>query len=204
MDRERRGIDEIVTLRTDGEPTVSGYAALYNTETVIAGFFRERIAPGAFKSALAGEDDVRALFNHDSNIVLGRTKSGTLKLSDTKKGLRYDIELNPDDPEAMSVRAKIRRGDVSGSSFGFIVLGEEWQEPKDKRDLPLRTITEMELFDVSPVTFPAYPQTSVTARTIQDATDARKVLEQRAIGLRDRIRVRIEIAKAWQRYATGN
>lgn len=196
-DKERRGIEEIVEIRVESGPTVSGYAALYNTETVIAGFFREQIAPGAFKSALNGTDDVRALFNHDSNIVLGRTKSGTLKLSDTKKGLRYDIALNPDDPEAMSVRAKIQRGDVSGSSFGFIVLGEKWQEPKDKRDLPLRTITEAELFDVSPVTFPAYPQTSVSARSVEDAVKAAQ-----AIGLgvvsRQRARIAIERARAWR------
>lgn len=195
--RERRGIVEAVELRTDGQPTVSGYAALYNTETVIAGFFRERIAPGAFRSALRGEDDVRALFNHDSNIVLGRTKSGTLVLSETKKGLRYDVVLNEEDPQAMSVRAMIKRGDVSGSSFGFLIRAEEWQEPKDKRDLPLRTITEAELFDVSPVTYPAYPETSVTARSVEDAVKALQVVE--AIGVRDRIRWQLEIerAQAW-------
>jgi HK97 family phage prohead protease len=196
--KERRGIVETVEFRaeTDG-PRVSGYAALYNTETEIGGYFRERIAPGAFKSALSGADDVRALFNHDSNIVLGRTKSGTLILSDTKKGLRYDIALNEEDPEAMSVRAKIKRGDVSGSSFGFIVRAEEWQEPKDKRDLPLRTVTEAELFDVSPVTFPAYPETSVTARSIEDVVKSLQVVE--AMGLRNRLRARIAIerAKAW-------
>lgn len=197
-ERERRGIEEQVEVRTETEPTVSGYAALYNTETVIAGFFRERIAPGAFKAALAGTDDVRALFNHDSNIVLGRTKSGTLALSDTKKGLRYDIKLNPEDPEALSVRAKIQRGDVSGSSFGFIVMAEEWQEPKDQRDLPLRTITEVELFDVSPVTFPAYPQTSVTARSIEDAVRARQVFGAVAVRRLHQARIGIEKAKAWR------
>jgi HK97 family phage prohead protease len=197
-DKERRGIVEEVTFRADvAGPTVSGYAALYNTETTIAGFFRERIAPGAFRTALSGEDDVRALFNHDSNMVLGRTRSGTLVLSETKKGLRYDIELNEEDPEAMSVRAKIKRGDVSGSSFGFIVRAEEWQEPKDRRDLPLRTVTDAELFDVSPVTFPAYPQTSVTARSLEDVVKSLQVVE--AMGIRRRLQVRIalERAKAW-------
>jgi HK97 family phage prohead protease len=197
-DRERRGIIEEVTFRADADgPRVGGYAALYNTETTIAGFFRERIAPGAFKTALSGEDDVRALFNHDSNIVLGRTKSGTLLLSETKKGLRYDIALNEEDPEAMSVRAKIKRGDVSGSSFGFIVRAEEWQEPKDRRDLPLRTVTDAELFDVSPVTYPAYPQTSVTARSIEDVVKSLHVVESMSLRNRLRVRVAIERAKAW-------
>lgn len=162
---ERRAITEGVTVRAKGDtPTVSGYAALFNAETVIAGLFREQIAPGAFKSAIAG-DDVRALFNHDPNYVLGRTTNQTLTLREDGRGLFYDVTLNPDDPEAMSVRAKIQRGDVTGSSFGFTVDEERWQEPgKGSRDLPLRTIVRASLFDVSPVTYPAYPTTTVTAR----------------------------------------
>jgi HK97 family phage prohead protease len=196
-DRERRGLTEPVEVRGDGNGTVAGYAAMYGVETVIAGLFREQIAPGAFDAALKGDDDVRALFNHDSNIVLGRTKSGTLRLSETKKGLRYDIDLNPEDPEALRVRAMIKRGDVSGSSFGFVVKADRWDEPKNTRDLPLRTILEAELFDVSPVTFPAYPQTSVTARDIQDAAEARRVLEARRVAWRHLLAAKVALAKAW-------
>ena len=196
-DRERRGLTEPVEVREDGTGTIAGYAAMYGVETVIAGFFREQIAPGAFDSALKGDDDVRSLFNHDSNIVLGRTKSGTLRLSETKKGLRYDIDLNPEDPEALRVRAMIKRGDISGSSFGFLVKADRWDEPQNKRDLPLRTILEAELFDVSPVTFPAYPQTSVTARDIQDAAEARRVLDARQVEWRHLLAAKVALAKAW-------
>ncbi len=201
MDLERRGLNERVTLRSADDPTIAGYAALYRTETVIADFFREQIAPGAFASALDGTDDVRALFNHDPNQILGRTKSGTLVLSETAKGLRYTVSLNPDDPQAMSVRAKIQRGDVSGSSFGFRVVKEQWEEAKTARDLPLRTILAAELFDVSPVTYPAYPQTSVTARMVQEVTAAEiaKAVTRQQIAVRDRLRARVAIARAWDR-----
>jgi HK97 family phage prohead protease len=196
---ERRGIEMVVELRSESDPTVSGYAALYNVETEIGGYFREQIAPGAFTSATNGTDDVRALFNHDPNYVLGRTKSGTLVLHSDKKGLKYDIDLNPDDPDAQRVRAKIKRGDVSGSSFGFRVIEETWQEPKSRTELALRTITKAELFDVSPVTYPAYPQTSVSARAKGEAArDAAAVLEARIdVAVRERQRLRLAVAQAW-------
>lgn len=172
MDIERRGVGEPVKVevRAEGDaPMVSGYAALFNEETVIAGFFREKIAPGAFAGAVKS-DDVRALFNHDPNYVLGRTKNNTLTLKEDGRGLFYDVTLNPDDPDAMSVRAKIQRGDVSGSSFGFTVEEEKWQEPaKNSRELPLRTILKASLFDVSPVTYPAYPTTTVSARSTAES-----------------------------------
>lgn len=203
MDRERRGLSEPVTLRSEGDGTVSGYAALYNTETVIAGFFREKIAPGAFDTALGGTDDVRALFNHDPNYVLGRTKSGTLTLTEDTKGLRYDVRL-PDTQAAQDVRTLIQRGDVSGSSFGFFVEADEWDESETKRGkLPLRIIRKVELFDVSPVTYPAYPQTSVTARSIEDAVRAATVVaaerQARLTLARLRNRLAIERARAWVR-----
>lgn len=201
MELERRGIGEIVELRADGAPTVSGYAALYHAETVIAGLFREQIAPGAFRSAVDGSDDVRALFNHDPNIVLGRTKSGTLTLSSDKKGLRYAIAM-PDTQAAHDVRELIKRGDVSGSSFGFTVEDDDWDDSEVKRGkLPLRTIRKVSLFDVSPVTYPAYPQTSVTARSKGEA--AGEVLRMRdveaaRIAIRDRMRARIRLERAWR------
>lgn len=202
MDIERRGLSGSVSLRKDGTPSVTGYAAMYNAETVIAGLWRERIAPGAFETALSGEDDVRALFNHDPNLVLGRTKSGTLTLADDSKGLRYDIALNQDDPQAMSVRAMIKRGDVSGSSFGFMILDDEWDESEVKRGkLPLLTIRKVELFDVSPVTFPAYPQTSVKARAKGEAAAAeiQRFRERHAaISHRETLRLRLQLAQAWQ------
>jgi HK97 family phage prohead protease len=201
MEVERRGIGEIVELRVDGTPHVSGYAALYHAETEIAGLFREQIAPGAFRSAVDGTDDVRALFNHDPNLVLGRTKSGTLRLKTDAKGLRYDIDM-PNTQAAQDVRELIKRGDVTGSSFGFTVDEDDWDDSDVKRGkLPLRTIRKVSLFDVSPVTYPAYPQTSVTARSKGEA--AIEILrmhdvEAARIAIRDRMRARIQLERAWR------
>lgn len=207
MEIERRAVTESVTVRADTEQaaTVSGYAALFNTETVIAGLFREQIAPGAFASAVT-DDDVRALFNHDSNIVLGRTKSGTLTLREDSKGLYYDVVL-PKTQAANDVRELIQRGDVSGSSFGFRVVEEKWQEPKTRADMAVRTILKAELFDVSPVTYPAYPTTSVSARSQAEALAGAQrdldsaYLDARAAGVtaREATRVALEQAKAWRR-----
>lgn len=202
MDIERRSLSGLVTLRAEGEPTVRGYAAMYNAETVIAGLWREQIAPGAFATALDGSDDVRALFNHDPNFLLGRTKSGTLRLSEDKQGLRYDVDL-PDTQQARDVRELIRRGDVTGSSFGFRIEEDEWDDTPLKRGLlPLLTIRKVELFDVSPVTFPAYPQTSVSARAKGEASQAALkgfLARQDEMARRDLMRARIAIAraKAW-------
>lgn len=171
---ERRGLTLPVELREtgDGTKTIVGIASVFNEETVIGGSmfgWREQIAPGAFNGALERPDDVRALFNHDPNQLLGRSTNGTLRLSSTRKGLRYEVDL-PDTGSARDVRSLIQRGDVSGSSFGFKVLDDEWDESEVKAGkLPLRTITEVELWDVSPVTYPAYPQTSVSARSRAEA-----------------------------------
>lgn len=203
MDLERRGLHDAVVLRLQAaKPTLSGYAARYNSETVIMGLWRERIARGAFASALDGTDDVRALFNHDPNKLLGRTSSGTLSLSDDEKGLRYDIDL-PDTQDARDVRELIKRGDVTGSSFGFRIVEDEWDDTPTKRgQLPLLTIRKVELFDVSPVTFPAYPQTSVSARAKGAAAQAEIeafLARQAALAVRERLiaRIAIERARTW-------
>jgi uncharacterized protein len=178
---ERRAHREKIELRTDDAgASISGYAAVFNQETIIGSSmwgFREQIALGAFDDAIK-TDDVRALFNHDPNILLGRTESGTLRLKTDKKGLRYEVDL-PDTAQAKDVRTLIQRGDVSGSSFGFVVEEDEWDEKEVKKGkLPLRTIKKASLFDVSPVTYPAYPQTSVSARDrAQAAKDARVAKE---------------------------
>jgi uncharacterized protein len=204
MERQTRVLETSVAVRTEGDSLrVSGYAAMYNRETVIMGLWREQVAPGAFRSALEGKDDVRALFNHDPNFLLGRTKSGTLTLSEDERGLRYDVEL-PNTRAAQDVHEMIRRGDVDGSSFGFRIDDEEWDDtPTKKGKLPLVTIRTVELFDVSPVTFPAYPQTSVTARSRgEQLLEAAKAYHARSVeaSLRERIalRVRLELAKAWR------
>ena len=146
--------------------TLAGYAAVFNEETVIAGMFRERIAPGAFGDSIR-TDDVPAQFNHDPNFVLGRTANGTVRLSEDRRGLRYEVDLNPDDSDAVRIGAIVARGDVSASSFAFCCENDgddEWIMD-DPAKLPLRIIKRARLYDVAPVTTPAYPTTTVGART---------------------------------------
>lgn len=171
--RERRAMLGTVEVRAasgDAVSTIGGYAAVFNQETLIGGGswgFREQIAPGAFDDAIR-DDDVRALFNHDPNYLLGRNVAGTLRLKSDKTGLKYDVDL-PDTAAGRDVKTLVERGDVSGSSFGFVVEEDEWIDGKVEKDgrmtLPLRTIRKASLFDVSPVTYPAYPQTTVSARS---------------------------------------
>ena len=147
--------------------SVVGLAAVFDKVTTIGGTFgfRETISPHAFDRALQRPDDVRALWNHNADLLLGRTSSGTLRLSKTAAGLRYEVDL-PETAVARDVAALIKRGDVTGSSFGFRVLKDRWDERGVATGkLPLRIVTDVELWDVSPVTYPAYPQTSVSART---------------------------------------
>lgn len=164
----------------DGTPPVlAGVAAVYDVETTIGGRFRERVAPGAFRSALERGDDVVALWNHNPDVVLGRVSNDTLRLIDRPDGLHYEVTLNPDDPDARRVLAKVRRGDVRGSSFAFDVEegGDEVERSKDgAQPLPLRTLRSLRIYDVSPVTIPAYPTTSVMARAASD--DEQTVLER--------------------------
>ncbi len=147
----------------DDEPIIEGYAAVFNKNSEDMGFI-ERIAPGAFKKALK-TSDVRGLFNHDSNIVLGRTSAGTMTLKEDKHGLFMSIQ--PPDTQLVRdmVLSPIERGDITQQSFGFTIQEEEWKD-LDK-DTPIRIIREVrELFDVSPVTFPAYPDTAVALRNL--------------------------------------
>jgi HK97 family phage prohead protease len=163
---ERRMLSlEMRATMVDDKPVIDGVAAVYNQETVIGGMFREKILPGFFAGVLAADPDVIAADNHDWADVLGRTTNGTLRLSDVPEGLRYSIDINPDDPEAMSLYAKVQRGDINQSSFAFSVKVDQWEQPADQNTLPLRTLVECaELIDISPCTFGAYPQTSAGVR----------------------------------------
>lgn len=171
---ERRALTAPLEVRaSDTGRTIAGYAAVFNSETDIGGFFREKIAPGAFGPSLKA--DVRALFDHDSSKVLGRTKAGTLKLSEDDHGLKAEIDL-PDTQTARDLAASMERGDIDGMSFGFRVTKQEWDETSDP---PLRTILEVELFEVSVVTFPAYADTEIALRDRDAAKDEeRKRLAQ--------------------------
>lgn len=166
---ERRAFAvELRVAKGDGEGEkgrLVGHAAVFGQLSDDLGGFREQIAPGAFEEAIAG-DDVRALFNHDPNFVLGRNKAGTLKLSEDKTGLAVDIDP-PDTQFARDLMVSIERGDISQMSFGFRVAvgGQVWEEQEDGSYI--RTITKASLFDVSPVTFPAYPQTDIAVRELR-------------------------------------
>ena len=159
MEIERR-YRPFAEFRAEDEGKLVGHAATFN-DTYDLGPFEERIAPGAFDGVL--DNDVRALFNHDPNHVLGRTKSGTLKLSVDKRGLVTEIAL-PD--SATSLREAIARGDIDQMSFGFTVAKDSWETLDEETGRELRTIEEIgKLYDVSPVTFPANPNTDVALRS---------------------------------------
>ena len=166
---ERRAfVAEIMSIerRADSTPVLRGHAAVFNSLSEDLGGYREQIMAGAFTDAIAG-DDIRALFNHDPNFVLGRNRSKTLKLSEDARGLAIEIDL----PDTQMVRdlvvAPIERGDVSQMSFGFQVRpgGQDWA--KDDEGRVIRTLKRLRLFDVSPVTFPAYPATDVAVREMR-------------------------------------
>jgi len=146
----------------DGKRMIIGYAAKFNSITELTKGVFEQIAPGAFDNDVL-KQDVRALFNHDPNFVLGRTASGTLKLSVDEIGLKYHI-TPPDTEQARSLMESINRGDISQSSFGFKVGKDIWEERGN--GTYQRTIQKVErLFDISPVTYPAYEETSVALRS---------------------------------------
>lgn len=144
--------------------TIEGHAAMFNCLSGNLGGFREKIRPGAFSKTIK-EADVRALWNHNDGFVLGRNKAGTLELSEDEKGLAVKI-YPPDTTWANDLRESIKRGDVNQMSFGFRCIKDNWTEDEFG---PIRELIEVQLFDVSPVTFPAYPQTDVSARAISAA-----------------------------------
>lgn len=166
-------------LRADGDGRkVRGYAAVFGSESEGLGWFVEEIAPGAFDNVLG--DDVRALVNHDDNKILARTKSETLTIGVDRRGLFYEFEA-PDTSYANDLLVSIRRGDISQSSFGFQVEEDKWEDMEMVKDgkkwfKAKRTILKVaRLYDVSPVTYPAYPDTSVALRKF----DAIKASENR-------------------------
>lgn len=138
---------------------ITGHAAVFDQLSEELFGFREQIAPGAFEESV-GQDDIRALWNHDANFVLGRNTSGTLSLHEDARGLAVRIDA-PETQWADDLLVSIRRGDISQMSFGFITLQDEWAFDHED-DMVIRTLVKVRLFDVSPVTFPAYPRTDVT------------------------------------------
>lgn len=179
--------------------TVAGYAALYYDGTPATEFRLwddtvERILPGAFDRA-AREDDCRGLFNHNADLVLGRTAAGTCRLTVDAKGLAYEIDL-PDTQAARDLAVALQRGDVSGSSFTFEATDQAWAEVDG---LFIREIRAVTLWDVGPVTFPAYTATTAGIRAHGAAAEeaaraslhawkaSRAAARSRAVGVRLRL-----------------
>jgi len=154
---------------TDDGILVVGHAAVFNQEANIGGFFREIILPGAFTAAIE-RDDVLFLINHEG-LPLARTRSGTLSLSEDEEGLLMETRLDRADPDVMSIIPKMKRGDLDKMSFAFLPVVQEWD---DSEDVPLRTIKEAQLFDVSIVNQPAYAGTDIGLRSLEKFREQNK------------------------------
>lgn len=162
----RAGLPVEIRADESGVIKVSGYAAVFNQEADIAGMFRELIAPGAFRDAI-GRDDVVFLVNH-AGLPMARTRSGTLVIREDNRGLYMESELDPDDPDVKSIVPKMKRGDLDKMSFAFTPEVQEWD---DSDEIPLRTIRQARLHDVSIVTNPAYEGTEIGLRCLQEHRD---------------------------------
>jgi hypothetical protein len=164
MIEERRVIECELRVERRGEtkaPVLVGYAAVFGKRSVDLGGFTEEVAPGAFGKSI-GTDDVVALVNHESARVLGRTSAKTLRLSEDETGLHMEIDI-PDTTIGRDLVVNVDRGDIKGASFGFRTISDDWKTLNGKAH---RTLIEAQLRDVSPVTFPAYPDTSVAMRSL--------------------------------------
>lgn len=201
-DIERRILCREVRVDQRGDkPVIRGYAALFNTLSEDLGGFREQLAAGAFSDAL-GNSDVRALINHDPNLVLGRDRSGTLTMQQDASGLLVEI-TPPDTQYARDLVEVMRRGDVTQMSFAFTVGKEDQVWTREEGTGPwLRTIKRVSrLFDVSVVTYPAYPQTSAAVRALEDvqraATDTGDAMQEahrQDMLARERVQRELDIA----------
>lgn len=172
--REIRDTVEGIELRAapDGSKSIGtmvGYSAVFEKYSCDLGYFREKIARGAFSKAI-GSCDVRALFNHDPNKLLGRMSAGTLRIVEDEVGLRTEIDL-PDTEAGREVKELIGRRDLQGQSFTFTTNIDQWDW---SGEITLRTLVEVDqLFDVGPVTFPAYEETSVAMRSFTSQREER-------------------------------
>lgn len=183
---ERRHLalsDAGVSIRADGEEQrFAGYAAVFNSRTAIGnplkwGFYEE-IAPGAFTKTLS-EGDARMLIDHDSYYVVSRMSAGTLTLSEDKHGLSVDSALDGELSYVRDLQANLRNGNITGMSFGFYVIKDDWATEEieidgaDPAEVDVRTIREARLIEVSAVTFPAYPETEAELKAVARALDHR-------------------------------
>ena len=185
--RQTRSVPVNFQTRSDDTgPVIAGYFAVFNNPTELWPGCIEQIAPGAFASSLGL--DVRALIDHDTRLVIGRTVAGTLTLREDETGLYGEIKINEHDSDAMNLYARVQRGDVSQCSFGFDIVAEDYVVSPDGQTCTW-TIREVKLYEVSVVTFPAYDATSVSARDADGAASLKSTrLERRKKELLERIK----------------
>lgn len=192
MDREIRQMRSVASefqTREDGEDLkIEGYFAVFNSIYDIGAGMSEEVAPGAFSETLSG--DIRALVNHDTTLVLGRTSAHTLELREDTRGLWGSISINPNDTDAMNLYQRVKRGDVSQCSFGFDIL-EEDTEIRENGDVHW-TIKKVRLYEVSCCTFPAYESTNISARS----EERDRLLERKAEAWRTKMKERIKDVKS--------
>lgn len=161
----------------DGGRYLEGYFAVFGEPYQVCAGWVETISPGAFARYLATGQDVKVLWNHDTNVVLGSTANGTASLREDETGLFGSVLINDKDQDAVNAHARVERGDVDGCSFGFeIARQEEWWD--DDGVYHTRIMEVDPLYEVSPCTFPAYTSTSISARAAQTLVEARKKLER--------------------------
>jgi len=166
---QRRTFPASVRTMAGDEFALVGYAAMFDNWSKNLGGFVERVAPGAFVRSLRAQADVKALFNHQPDNILGRTKSGTLVLTQDEKGLRFRVQLNRNSQQHRDLYESVQRGDIDECSFAFTVPsgGDDWadgSDPETGESCAMRTLKDVDLLDVSVVTYPAYNATSVGAR----------------------------------------
>lgn len=186
----RGGIPVELRAEEDGNIRVEGHAAVFNEEADIGGMFRERFAPGAFTNTIRS-DDVVFLINHDG-LPLARTRSGTLRLKEDRRGLKVSSALDLDDPDVQQIRTKMARGDLDKMSIAFTASRQEWDEDGD---IPLRTIMEARLFDVSIVNTPAYDGTDIALRSREEARSERKAHNFHAARRRLAMKMNLDLRK---------
>lgn len=177
MEQRILNMKDVKTREEGGKRYLEGYFAVFGETYQVFDGWIETIERGAFARYLASGEDVKVLWNHDANIVLGSTGNGTASLREDEKGLYGSVEINENDQDAVNAYARIARGDVDGCSFGFdVARQEEWW---DDDGIYHTKITEVDpLYEVSPCTFPAYKATSVSARAKDSFEDAKRRFEQ--------------------------
>ena len=176
---------ESMEIREDGEDLyLEGYFAVFNSSYELWPGATESVAPGAFDESISG--DVRALYNHNTDIVLGRTSAGTMEIRQDSHGLWGSIRINQADTDAMNLYNRVKRGDVDQCSFGFFILAEE-RRVLENGDVQY-VILKVRLVEVSVVTFPAYEETSVSARARQEEDIRRMAFAERKEKLREKLK----------------